>query len=156
MKAWITGLGLLIFSVSVTATSETVKVTLPAALSFAVTNIGAATAASPNPTTISYAQLTVNTGHALRISVKADADFTPPGGPAIPASLVSWTTSAASNGVGSNGTLSAVAYGQVFETTLTKKSGNVDVAWTLAAPGAGVRAGNHVLTMRWKLEAITP
>jgi hypothetical protein len=156
VRAWIIGVGLLLWSVSLMATAETVKVTLPAALSFAVTNVGVATVASPSPTTISYSQLTVNTGHALRISVKADADFTPPSGPAIPASLVSWTTSAAINGVGTNGTLSAVAYGQVFETTLTKKAGNVDVAWTLAAPGSGVRAGNHVLTMRWKLEAITP
>ena len=156
MRAWITGVGLLLLSASLTGAAETVKVTLPASLSFAVTNIGAATAASPNPTTISYTQLAVNTGHALRISVKADADFTPPSGPAIPASLVSWTTSAPSNGVGTNGTLSAVAYGQVFETTLTKKNGSIDVGWTLAAPGTGVRAGNHVLTMRWKLEAITP
>jgi hypothetical protein len=136
--------------------AESVKITLPASVAFAVTNVSVATTGSPNPTPVSFSVLSVTAGHALRISVKADADFTPPSGTAIPASNVSWTTSAPSNGVGSNGTLSNAAYVQLFQNTLGKNNGGVSVAWTLAAPGTPLRAGNHLLTLRWKVEAITP
>jgi hypothetical protein len=36
-----------------------------------------------------------------------------------------------------------------------RTSGHVDLGWTLAAPGSGIRAGNHHLTIRWKVESIT-
>ena len=35
-------------------------------------------------------------------------------------------------------------------------SGHVDLAWSLAALGSGIRAGNHQLTIRWKVESIAP
>ena len=35
-------------------------------------------------------------------------------------------------------------------------SGRVDLGWPLAAPGSGIRAGTHQLTIRWKVESITP
>ena len=35
-------------------------------------------------------------------------------------------------------------------------AGHVDLAWSLAAPGSGIRAGIHQLTIRWKLEVVTP
>jgi len=135
---------------------EDVKITLPAAISFAVTNVSVATAGSPASSSVQFSQLTVNNGRVLRISLKADGDFVPPGGAAIPASRVSWTTSAASNGVGSNGVLSTSAYNQLFQTSATKKNGSVSVTWTLAAPGSGIRAGMHRLTVRWKLESVVP
>lgn len=136
--------------------ADSVRITLPAAVSFAVTNVGNSTVGTPNPSAVSFSSLNVLATNVLRISVKADADFTPPSGTAIPASKISWTTSSATNGTGSNGTLSTSTYTQLFQSNLTKKSGSVNVTWTLGAPGTGIRAGSHVLTLRWKLESVLP
>jgi hypothetical protein len=135
---------------------DDVRVTIPAAVAFDVANVSAPTTGSPAAAAVQFNSLTVSSGRVLRISVKADSDFVPPGGPAIPASRVSWTTSGASNGVGSNGVLSTSAYRQLFQNAAAKKSGNVNVTWMLAAPGTSVRAGLHRLTIRWKIEAIVP
>jgi hypothetical protein len=89
----------------------------------------------------------------LRISVRADGNFVPPSGAAIPASRVSWTTTGATNGTGSSGTLSTTVYRQVFRSSGNRGSGRVGVRWTLAAPGTPLRAGNHTLTVRWRLES---
>ena len=92
----------------------------------------------------------------LRISIKADSStFTPPSPSLeIPAANVRWTTSNASGGSGANGTVSSSAWGQLFQSALLATSGGVDVTWTLGAPGGGIRAGSHTLTIRYKLEAI--
>jgi len=132
---------------------DSVSISVPAAVGFAVTNVALATTGSPNPTSVSFSSLKVGGGQVLRISVKADSDFVPPSGTAIPASRVSWTTSAASNGTGSSGTLSTTIYRQIFESSNGKKNGGVDVQWTLAAPGTPLRAGQHRLIVRWRLEA---
>jgi len=137
--------------------ADTVRISIPAAIGFAVTNVGVATPGNPGATTVSFSSLSVPTGRVLRISVKADSNFVPPGGAAIPASKVSWTTSGATNGVGTSGVLSTSAYVQLFEgASGNKKTGSVDVTWTLAAPGVPLRAGIHTLTVRWKLESIAP
>jgi len=133
--------------------AETVKVTLPATITFAVTNVSVSTTGSPSPTAVSFSNGTLTALHRLHISVKADADFIPPSGTAIPASKVSWTTSGAAQGTGSSGVLSTSAYAQLYQGNLGKQSGSVNVTWTLAAPGTPLRAGSHSLTMRWKLEA---
>ena len=133
--------------------ADRVTITIPAAVGFAVTNVAAATTGAPNPTSVSFSRLRVGGGQVLRISVRADSDFVPPSGTAIPASRVSWTTSAASNGTGSSGTLSTTVYRQVFQSANGKNNGSVDVRWTLAAPGTPLRAGQHRLTVRWRLEA---
>ena len=155
MKGWlfVLGFGLWVMSVVTHSAPETVSITIPAAVGFAVTNVSAATAGSPASGTVSFSSLNVSGGNVLRISVKADGNFTPPSGTAIPASRVSWTTSGASNGTGSNGTLSTSAYGQLFQSSNGKKSGSVNVSWSLAAPGSGIRAGVHTMTVRWKLES---
>ena len=142
--------------ISLQSASEDVRIRVPAAIGFAVTNVGVSTTSSPVSDTVSFSSLTVDTGRVLRISVKADSNFVPPSGTAIPASRVSWATSGATNGVGSGGTLSTSAYGQVFQSAATKKSGSVNITWTLAAPGTSIRAGVHTLTVRWKLESINP
>ena len=141
---------------SVVVFTESVKITVPAAVAFAVTNVSNNTTGTPNPTTVSFASLSVLSGRVLRISVKADGDFTPASGAAIPASNVSWVTSSPTNGTGTNGTLSTSAYGQLFQSQLSKNSGSIRVAWTLAAPGGGIRSGAHTLTLRWKLESVVP
>jgi hypothetical protein len=137
---------------------ETVSVSFPAAVSFSVTNVSATTTGSPNPSVIRFSNQILLPAHALRISVKADtADFTPPGGTTkIPASKASWTTSNPNHGIGSNGTLSSASYSIVFVGQKNPQPGGVDLTWTLAPPPSGIRAGTHTLTVRWKVEAITP
>jgi hypothetical protein len=134
--------------------AETVKITLPAAISFSVTNVSINTVGSPNPTAVSFSNGTLTVLHGLRISVIALSNFVPPSGTAIPAANISWTTSGATNGVGSNGVLSTSAYVQLYQGTKAKQSGSVNVTWTLAAPGTPLVSGSHRLTMRWKLEAL--
>ena len=139
------------------AHSESVDITLPATVSFNVRDVTATTTGSPNPTTISFIDAQLTSGKAFRISVKADAiGFTPPSGAAIPASYVSWTTSGAAGGSGSNGTLSFDTYNQVYQSNINPVTGSVDISWNLAAADTGVHAGEHILTLRWKLESVTP
>jgi hypothetical protein len=91
------------------------------------------------------------------LSVQADgAGFTPPSGPSIPASKVSWTNLGAGGGTGSNGTLGSSFYTLVFQSDPARTSGHVDLRWTLAAPGSGIHGGIHQLTIRWKVESIAP
>ena len=86
----------------------------------------------------------------------AGAPFTPPSGPSIPASNVSWSNLGANGGLGMNGTLSSSSYALVFQSDPASTSGHIDLGWTLSAPGSGIRAGNHQLTIRWRVESITP
>ena len=139
------------------AGAESVNVSLPASVSFFVANVSASTTGSPDPTAISFDSADLVLGNRLRISVQADAaDFNPPTGTAIPASKVSWTTSGAVGGTGSNGTLSSSSYSQVYQSNPSPSFGSVNVIWELAAPGSGIRAGDHTLTVRWKLESVAP
>lgn len=136
---------------------EAVTISVPPAVSFMVTDVVQATSGFPSPATVSFSNATLDDGKALRISVQADASsFTPPAGAAIPAANVSWSVLGAAGGVGSGGTLSATSFGLVYQSNPNTVSGHVDLAWTLAAPGSGIRAGRHHLTIRWKVESITP
>lgn len=131
---------------------ESVSISVPMAVSFAVTDVSQSTSGTPNVTTISY-NASLDPGKALRVSVQADAAaFTPPGGPSIPAANVSW------NVVGANesGPLSSSSFTLVFQSEPGWPSGDVNLEWTLAAPGSGIRAGSHQLTIRWRVESITP
>ena len=142
--------------VSVSA-QEVVSITVPAAVSFAVTDVTRSTHGAPDPVTISFSNAILIPGRALRVSVQAaGAAFTPPSGPGIPASNVSWANLGASGGIGWNGTLGSSFYSLVFQSNPGRISGHVDLEWTLAAPGAGIRAGNHQLLIRWKIESVTP
>jgi hypothetical protein len=140
------------------AAQETVRVTLPAGVSFNVPDIANTVTGSPNPTGIRFNQATLLPNRGLRISVKADTPtFTPPNGTIkIPAANVSWTTSNPNKGVGANGTLSSTSYTMVFQGQANSNTGQIDVAWKLAPLPAGVHAGTHTLTMRWKVESIVP
>jgi hypothetical protein len=139
------------------AAQETVNVVVPSAVSFSVTDVTQSTSGGPSPTTVSFSNANLRPGRALRVSVQAGgAAFTPPSGLGIPTSKVSWTTVGASGGTGVNGTLSSSSYALVFQSDPARTSGHIDLAWTLAAPGSGIRAGSHQLTIRWKLESITP
>ena len=139
---------------------ETVTISVPLAASFPVTDVSRSTSGAPNVTTVSFFYANLTPGKALRVSVQADAAaFTPPSGSSMPASNVSWNNLGASGGLGWNGTLGSSSFALVFQSnplTAPGTSGHVDLSWTLAAPGSGIRAGNHQLTIRWKVESITP
>lgn len=137
---------------------ETVAIVIPPAVNFSVTDVSRSTPGSPSPTTVSFSNASLSSGKAFRVSVQADASaFTPPSGRAIEATNVSWTILGAAGGTGWGGTLSATSFGLVYQSNPDPSSGHVDLAWALAAPGsAGLRAGTHQLTIRWKLESITP
>ena len=138
---------------------ESVRITLPAGITFAVTNIANTTTGSPNPAQLRFNQAILLPTKVLRVSVKADTPtFTPPVPSAkpIPASNVSWTTSNPTRVTGSNGTLSSSSYTLVFQSQANANNGNLDVTWSLSPPPVGVRAGAHQLTVRWKVESITP
>ncbi len=136
---------------------ETVAISVPLAVSFPVTDVSRSTSGAPHVTTISFSNASLSPGRALRISVQPDAAaFTPPSGTSIPASNVSWSNLGANGGIGMNGTLSSSSYALVFQSDPARTSGHIDLGWTLAAPGGGIRAGNHQLTIRWKVESITP
>jgi hypothetical protein len=151
------GIAAVIASVVSAAAQETVSITVPSTLSFQVTDVSRTTSGAPNPATISFSNATLIPGRALRISVQAgSAGFTSPSGPGIPASKVSWTNLGAGGGTGWNGTLGSSFYALVFQSDPARTSGHVDLGWTLAAPGSGIRAGDHQLTIRWKVESITP
>jgi hypothetical protein len=136
---------------------ETVNIDVPASVGFAVVDMSESTSAGSMPSTITFSSASLAPGHTLRISVKADSDdFTPPSGPSIPVSKVSWTTGTVSGGAGYSGTLSSTSYVVVMETFANPSSGHVDVNWELAAPGGGIRAGDHALQLRWKFESLGP
>jgi hypothetical protein len=143
-------------SASVSA-QETVTIAVPSFLSFSVTDLTSITNGGPSPSSVSFSAASLTAGKAVRVSVIADAAaFTPPGGPGIPVAKVSWRVLGANRGTGANGTLSSSSYGLVFQANPATASGHVDLAWSLAALGSGIRAGNHQLMIRWKVESITP
>ena len=139
--------------------AQTVIVTVPAGASFNVNDVSASTTGTPDPVTVSYSTPSLFlSSQKLKISVQAaSTTFVGPGATHIPASAVSWTTTA-SNGTPSNGTLSSAAYGEVYRSpaNLTVLStGSASVRWTLGPiVAAGLRSGTHTLTVRWKFEAI--
>lgn len=139
--------------------AQTVIVTVPAGASFNVSDVSASTTGTPNPVTVSYSTpLLFLSSQKLKISVRADStDFGGPGTTHIPASAVSWTTTA-SSGTPSNGTLSSAAYGEVYRSPANLNlfsTGSASVRWTLGPiAAAGLRSGTHTLTVRWRFEAI--
>ncbi len=139
------------------AAQETVTISVPLAVSFPVTDVSRSTSGTPSITTIVFSNANLSAGKALRVSVQSDAAaFTPPSGSSIPVSSVSWSNLGASGGIGWSGTLSASSYALVFQSNPATASGHMDLEWTMAAPTSGLRAGNHQLTIRWKMESITP
>ncbi len=139
------------------ASAESVDITVPTSVGFSITDIARSTTGRPNPTTFSFADADLVVGHVLRISVKANTpDFIPPDGTAIPASNISWTISSPENGAGFNGNLSSASYTVVYQSKVNPTSGSVDLIWNLPAQGTGIRAGEHTLSLTWKMESVVP
>jgi hypothetical protein len=140
----------------VAAQSKTVSVTVPVAVGFLVTNVAVGSVGSPSTTRISFSNVAgFQKSDRFNVSVRADsATFAGPGTTRIPASKVTWTASA-SRGTATNGTLSSTAYSQVYISPANTSSGSVDLQWSLGAiTAAGLRAGTHTLTVRWRVEAL--
>lgn len=134
---------------------ETVRISAPVAVLFQVADVSQSVTSAK--TTLTFDTATLVSGHALRISVKADDDLKTAGGAAsIAASKVSWTTSGATHGVGVDGTLSAATFTEVYESKSGADTGKVSLQWTLAGSAGVQRAGTYQTTLRWKIESIVP
>ena len=130
-----------------------VTVQIPAVAAFNVMDVSRVTAAPPFTIRLTDIKLRGQAKN-LRVGVRAMAStFNPPTGPAMPASLVFWNTGAVQNGVGSAGTLNNTAFTTVFTSIHNPRTASVEVLWNLAAPGPGIRAGAHALTVNWRIEA---
>lgn len=153
-----------VFAVTIAAASgrsvgaqETVGISVPLAVDFQVSDVSRSTNGAPSVTRVAFSNASLTPGKALRVSVQADTTaFTPPGGASIPASHVAWTNLGENGGLGTSGTLGASSYALVLQGNQMATSGFIDLGWTLAAPGSGIRAGTHQLTIRWKVESISP
>jgi hypothetical protein len=137
--------------------SEQARVTVPANITFNVTNVNAATAASAASVSIDSIVL-ASDSKQLRVFVKAASpSFTPPvtGATTWASSDVTWAVSNWSNGTGAAGTLVDVTYIEVAtcDADVTSCSTN-NLVFTLAPKGSVKRSGNHTLNMSWKFESI--
>ena len=134
--------------------ADTVDITLPQAVSFAVADVSGSTSAIENPTTVRYRN---GDFEIINIAIQAnDEYFTRPteNGGRIAANKVSWTGSYVSGGGELyNGTLTHSYYVSVW-TGYGDQDAEFTMSWTLAAPGTSVRAGNHTLTAVWKIESL--
>lgn len=135
--------------------TSTVRITVPPMVLVQIDDVTGATASS-SAMRVSFNQARLQPGQALRISVKADAALTLPGGVPVPAGSITWTTSQVSNGVGINGTLSTGAYTPVYESVPDVRTGRVDLTWAIALPPGLVRAGTAQMVLRWKVEEFNP
>lgn len=140
---------------SASAQGRQLTINIPPGVSFNVVNPAASTTGNPSPFRVTITNLAVRGSDRVYVSVKAETvNFSGPGTTRIPASKASWTANAVSGGQATAGTLSSAAYSQVYQTSTNPKDGAFDMTWTLAAPAApGLAAGNHSLTVRWRIEA---
>ena len=135
---------------------ESVRMTAPPLLTFDVSDVDVITYANGGTFTVAFDQAVLRQGRGVRISVRAEADLTPPAGAPITVASLSWTTSGTMNGVGINGTLSKSQYRTVFESTPGAASGRVDITWSLDLGNRNVRAGTHTGQLRWRVETFIP
>ena len=114
-RCFTTGTLLALLTALPAAASETVNLSVPASLSFTVSNVSSSTDAAEFDISFSSGALTA--GHKLKMSVQAaSSTFTPPhSGGTISASTVSWSSTGASGGTGYDGTLSSSSYVTLYQ-----------------------------------------
>ncbi len=141
--------------------SEQASVTLPASVTFTVSNISASTNAGTQTISIQNIVLATATKQ-LAISLIANAaSFTPPvaGAATWSAGDVSWSApgggpNAWVNAVRNNGTLSSAAYTLVATCNAdTSSCSTTGFQLTLGPKATVKRSGAHTLTVTWKFEA---
>jgi hypothetical protein len=139
------------------AVSEQARVTVPAGISFNVSDVTSATAASAASVTVSNIALATSTKQ-LKISIQAGAaSFTPPvvGATTWSAGDVTWNAATWTNATGASGTLSNSSFDEVATCDADVAScSTTGLVFTLGAKGVVKRAGSHTLTVTWKFESI--
>jgi hypothetical protein len=142
--------------------SEQATITVPAGVTFNVTNVGGSTAASAVSVSVQNIVLASSTKQ-LKVSLMgAAASFTPPvaGATTWSASDVSWTApngggGAWVNAVRNNGTLSSSSFVEVATCNADAAScSTTGLTFTLAAKPTVKRSGSHTLVVTWKFESI--
>lgn len=137
--------------------SEQARVTVPAGITFNVTNVTVNTAASAASVTVDSIVLATATKQ-LKISLQGNAaSFTPPvvGATTWAVGDVTWNAATWTNATGSSGTLSNSAYNTVATCTADAADcSTTGLVLTLGAKSTVKRAGNHTLTVTWKFESI--
>jgi hypothetical protein len=145
------------------AVAEQARVTVPASISFSVSDVNAST--TQGSVAIAVQNIVLGTAtKQLRISLSGNAaSFTPPvaGATTWSASDVSWTAgpgggpNAWQNAIGSAGTLSSVAFNTVATCDPDATSCSIaKLSFTLAAKPTVKRSGAHTLTVTWRFESI--
>jgi hypothetical protein len=137
--------------------SEQARVTVPAGVTFNVTNINAATNSGATSVTVDAIVL-ATAGKTLKMSVQASAAaFTPSVASAATwaAADVSWSAGTFSNGgVGVAGILALTPVPVVTCAADVSACSTTNLVFTLAPNALVKRAGNHTLIMTWKFESI--
>ena len=137
--------------------SEQAQITVPAGVTFNVTDISGSTAASAASVAIDNIVLASETKQ-LKVSIEADAaSFTPSvvGATTWDASDVTWNAATWTSATGASGTLSDSAFGEVATCTAdTASCSTTGLVFTLAANTSVKRSGDHTLAITWKLESI--
>lgn len=137
--------------------SEQAQVTVPAAVTFNVTNVASTTAASAASVTAGNIVLATATKQ-LKVSIQAGAaDFTPPVALATTwaAADVTWNAATWTNATGAAGTLSSTAYTAVATCAADASTcSTTGLVFTLGAKSTVKRSGNHTLSVTWKFESI--
>ncbi|MEA2605062.1 MAG: hypothetical protein QOF89_6054 [Acidobacteriota bacterium] len=137
--------------------NEQARVTVPATVSFNVTDVTSSTAASAASVTVSNIVLDTATKQ-IKVSIQANAaSFTPPvaGATTWSATDVTWNAAAWTNATGASGTLSSSAFNSVATCDADAAScSTTGLVFTLGAKGTVKRSRNHTLSITWKFESI--
>lgn len=136
---------------------EQARVTVPAGVSFSVTDISASTAAAAAAVTIDNIVMASSTKQ-LKVSVQASAvAFTPSVAEAVTWSAgdVSWGAASWTNATGASGVLSQTVYNEVATCAAdTASCSTTGLVFTLASKETVKRSGNHTLSLTWKFESV--
>jgi hypothetical protein len=137
--------------------SEQARVTVPAGVTFNVTNVSSSTAATAASVTVDSIVLATATKQ-MKVSLQANAaSFTPPvaGATTWAAGDVTWNAPTWTNATGASGTLNNAAYAEVATCTADAAAcSTTGLVFTLGAKATVKRAGNHTLVVTWKFESI--
>ena len=137
--------------------SEQARITVPAAVSFTVTNVGNTTNASASNVVLDRIVLATATKQ-LKVSIQAAASsFTAPvvGSVTWSAADISWNAPSWTRATGAAGTLSASAFTQIATCDPDAPDcSTTGLVFTLGAKPTVQRAGNHTLVVTWKVESI--
>lgn len=124
-------------------------VTVPATITFQVTDPSVATTGTPNPFVVSYVE-TLEASY-VTILVNARTHLFAPEGTGAGAGDVSWTGSNAVGGSASSTTLTFEPQ-PVFIGLSHQSGGSVELVWTLAPLAPGSPPGTYTLMLDWGFE----